>query len=659
MRSDLGLELERIIRLLLSQIPRRYLLANKVTSIPTHQIVIDMGFDLQHVLSDEHHYGVFECLICQQLIDLDALVTTPCSHAYCESCLRQWLPQSGECPTCHQNLLFSNNNKYKCMMIGDVSVNVEHLSVSQPLAHRSLKRVQVSCPFSQVGCKWRGDYCDLESHLSKIAHQSSGDPTHRKKQTASMYKDEANSKFASGHFRHAQDMYTKAIDMLVQADDDAEVQILLSALYANRSATHLMLREFSATVEDASRATEIDPFYVKAYHRKSKALIQLGFFEEAVRVLQEAIRCTAKEKSETLLAKELEEAVLMNNLLLQGNNQLEQKEFASAKASFSSLLSIAQNFLSQSLEAPIVLLGAARADLGLGLTDSTLRLTLQVLKKNPQSTEAYVVRGQCYLLMTEYDSSISLMKEAMRRDPDSDSLRRALRESISIQALVKEIKEDLFYRRFDQAILKSTEAMETCQMLPPKSQLHGWLHTQRATAYLRLKEFQSALKDCAVVLYSLEDYVDAWLIRFQALHALERHDEVLEMSTELLQKWGANDPQIRKAYETADFEVRKRKRPNFYEMLGVTSLASEREIKKAYRQKAMELHPDRMVGQSEQAQKKGQADFQLLGEGLEILTDDFKRQLYDEGYDLEAIKERVEAAKRAGHAQHNHFHGKY
>ena len=139
-------------------------------------------------------------------------------------------------------------------------MNVEPLSVSQPLAHRALKRVQVACPFSQVGCTWRGDYFDLESHLSKAAHQSSEDPMHRTKQTASMYKEEANNKFASRHYRQAQEMYTKAIDMLEQTEQDAEMKLVLSSLYANRSATHLVLHEFLATIKDAARSTEIDPF---------------------------------------------------------------------------------------------------------------------------------------------------------------------------------------------------------------------------------------------------------------------------------------------------------------------------------------------------------------------------------------------------------------
>lgn len=91
---------------------------------------------------------------------------------------------------------------------------------------------------------------------------------------------------------------------------------------------------------------------------------------------------------------------------------------------------------------------------------------------------------------------------------------------------------------------------------------------------------------------------------------------------------------------------------------------SEMEIKKQYKVKALELHPDKWrIGEGEKectlAEAKGAEEkFKLLGEGLEILTDSFKRQLYDEGYDRKSIEERVAAAQRAAHWQQNgHGHG--
>ena len=78
----------------------------------------------------------------------------------------------------------------------------------------------------------------------------------------------------------------------------------------------------------------------------------------------------------------------------------------------------------------------------------------------------------------------------------------------------------------------------------------------------------------------------------------------------------------------------------------VPSIASSIEIKAAYKQRALEWHPDKHT-QSEQARLEAETHFKFLGEALEILGDEFQRKLYNEGYDKEAIAERVQAANRA------------
>jgi curved DNA-binding protein CbpA len=66
------------------------------------------------------------------------------------------------------------------------------------------------------------------------------------------------------------------------------------------------------------------------------------------------------------------------------------------------------------------------------------------------------------------------------------------------------------------------------------------------------------------------------------------------------------------------------------------------EIKSAYKQRALEYHPDKHT-ESEGARRAAEEKFKLLGEALEILGDEFQRKLYDEGYDKAAIAERVQA----------------
>ncbi|MBU0596265.1 molecular chaperone DnaJ [Candidatus Bipolaricaulota bacterium] len=64
---------------------------------------------------------------------------------------------------------------------------------------------------------------------------------------------------------------------------------------------------------------------------------------------------------------------------------------------------------------------------------------------------------------------------------------------------------------------------------------------------------------------------------------------------------------------------------DYYEALDVARDASETEIKKAYRQKAKELHPDRNPDNRKQAEEQ----FKRIAEAYEVLSDPQKRAQYD------------------------------
>lgn len=64
---------------------------------------------------------------------------------------------------------------------------------------------------------------------------------------------------------------------------------------------------------------------------------------------------------------------------------------------------------------------------------------------------------------------------------------------------------------------------------------------------------------------------------------------------------------------------------DYYELLGITKSADEKEIKRAYKKLAMKYHPDRTKGDKEKEEK-----FKEIQEAYEILSDKEKRAAYDQ-----------------------------
>ena len=86
---------------------------------------------------------------------------------------------------------------------------------------------------------------------------------------------------------------------------------------------------------------------------------------------------------------------------------------------------------------------------------------------------------------------------------------------------------------------------------------------------------------------------------------------------------------LREKLRKAQVELKKSKRKNYYEILGVDKGAGESEIKKAYRKAAIKWHPDKHSAGTDEEKIEAEAKFKDIGEAYAVLSDPLRRLVYD------------------------------
>lgn len=284
-----------------------------------------------------------------------------------------------------------------------------------------------------------------------------------------------------------------------------------------------------------------------------------------------------------------------------------------------------------------------------------LHATQQVLRANPRNIDALILRTEALYRNNQemidskrwaepLEQGQRLLREALSFDPDhtgAQGLRKRLR---TLCAKHGELREAMLGREFEHG-RSLIDAMVLAADDNPV--LLSRLYCERAKADVRLKDWTQCIKDVGQAVYRDHQLVQPYLYRAQAFQNLDRHDEAVK-ELEGLFSWCRTQETHDKLQE-AKFLLRKKKRLNYYELLGVPTVASQMEIRKAFREKASEWHPDKKGHLDEGAKKNAEEMFKTISCAHEVLTDSAKKELYDRGYDLEGIEEQMELKRRRQH----------
>lgn len=129
-----------------------------------------------------------------------------------------------------------------------------------------------------------GENIGLEA-LKSLAYD--GEPD----EIATNFKNQGNDCFKFKQYKNAVQYYTKGLEV------NCDVDAINIALYINRAACNLELKNYRRCIDDCKRALLLDESNVKACYRAGKAFLAVGRLEEARQILQFGLSKDSENKS--------------------------------------------------------------------------------------------------------------------------------------------------------------------------------------------------------------------------------------------------------------------------------------------------------------------------------------------------------------------------
>jgi DnaJ family protein C protein 7 len=129
-------------------------------------------------------------------------------------------------------------------------------------------------------------------------------------------------------------------------------------------------------------------------------------------------------------------------------------------------------------------------------------------------------------------------------------------------------------------------------------------------------------------------FLKIYLRRADCYMKIEKYEEAVR-EYEKCQKFKPQDAEINRAIRDSKKALKMSKRKDYYKILCIERTATEVEVKKAYRKLALQFHPDKQSGLTEEERIVAEAKFKEIGEAYSILSDPRKKNMFDNGMDLD------------------------
>ncbi|XP_050675516.1 dnaJ homolog subfamily C member 7 [Leptidea sinapis] len=426
----------------------------------------------------------------------------------------------------------------------------------------------------------------------------------------------AEEKKESGNHLYKFKNYTGALAMYEEAIKLCPEN---ASYYGNRSACYMMLGMYKKALEDAQKSIALDPTFTKGYIRIAKCCIALGDLtggEQAVKKAAElgGADCASNEKRALESLRKLHDDA--------------QKALESGD--YRRVVFCIDRCLEYSPSCSKAKLMKAECLALLGRSGEAQEIANDALRSDSFDTDAIYVRGLCLYFEDKDDQAFKHFQQVLRLAPDHKKAFEAYKRAKLLKQKKEEGNEAFKMGRWQQALNLYNEALKIDKT---NRKVNAKLYFNKATVCAKLNQTQEAANACTAALELDENYVKAILRRAKCYTELGEFEEAVKDYERL---YKIDKSKINKQLLTeAKIALKKSKRKDYYKILGVEKSASEDEIKKAYRKRALVHHPDRHASASDSDRREQEKRFKEVGEAYGVLSDPKKRARYDHGQDLD------------------------
>lgn len=423
----------------------------------------------------------------------------------------------------------------------------------------------------------------------------------------------------AGNQYYKQQNYTEALNCYTQAINLCPT---CAAYYGNRAATYIMLNKYREALEDARQSTKLDDKFVKGYLREAKCHMALGDPQASIRSYNQVLQL---EPTNAVGKKELQIAQNLQKFETLAEEDYDKNDYRRALFCIDQCLQQCSTCIKYRIKKAELLTLLGR------LTEAQ-ELANDILRSENMNADAIYVRGMCLYYDDNIDKAFQHFQQVLRLAPDHQKAKTTYRKAKALLAKKEEGNKEFRGGNFHEAYKKYTEALE---IDPNNKFTNSKLYCNRATVCSKIGKNEQAIEDCTKAIELDENYLKAYMRRAKCYMDAEQFEEAVRDYEKICQLDRTRDN--KKLLQDAKLELKKSKRKDYYKLLGIPKTATEDEIKKAYRKRALVHHPDRHSHDSVEVQKEEEKKFKEVGEAYAVLSDQKKRSRYDNGHDLEDL----------------------